>query len=564
MKSLLNRGISHLEQIQREILDNSVNTNIAELSKLFIDYYGEDRVDIEQTSDNLAIFSERVNDTLYCLNKVIEDCDDNIGHLEFIIKFFTIAEIKNRIEGPNFHFGMYGNDARNNLMTMFFVYHRFIEHLFEDKEPVDDIKNIENYPFIKLNMVRAYSVYVSNSEYERYYNILVRYKYFIKSLFKLVLRKLDLYEKYSKGEFPTKLEDESVDIPVGRDGWSEGCVSEIYDILFWHKYYLSSGSIRIVADNIISYIKGANMRNATFDTTYIVHFPTVRISNGKTGMDLKDIYARFIIDSNRVLKDKQIVRSSLTLSEYKYGYQHSHCSSGQFSFGSLCFGSGPISITISKIGNNQRFAVIPLFLYRIFLFEFDQYLQVESLKGGPYKYLDTVLNGERLTKKIHNLEELRTISCETSMNNTRVKKIQDVIKNNLNIFEYYVQDNVIFLNESIISFFIKINYLAKNVLTSSFDIKYGINNANKTLYIPNSSSASLTNSDINRIQSEIVLVFKDQNIYKKILNSNIDNNSMFYGLPLQYYVMSYSYLMQLINFTKINDTCLKNKLQQVL
>ena len=564
MKSLLNEGISHLEQIQREILDNSVNTNIAELSKLFIDYYGEDRVDIKRTSDNLAIFSERVNDTLYCLNKVIEDCDDNIGHLEFIIKFFTIANVKNRIEGPSFHFGMYGNDARNNLMTMFFVYHRFIEHLFEDKEPVDDIKNIENYPFIKLNKVQAYSIFVSNSEYERYYNILVRYKYFIKSLFKLVLRKLDLYEKYSKGEFPTKLEDESVDIPVGRDYWDTNCISEIYDVLFYHKYYLSSGSIRIVADNIINYIKGAGMHNATFETTYIVHFPTVRISNGKTGMDLKDIYARFIIDSNRVLKDKQIVRSSLTSSEYEYGYQHSHCSSGQFSFGSLCFGSGPISITISKIGNNQRFAVIPLFLYRIFLFEFDQYLQVESLIGGPYKYLDTVLNSERLTKKIHNLEELRTISCETSMNNTRVKKIQDAIRNNLNIFEYYVQDNVIFLNESIISFFIKINYLAKNVLTSSFDIKYCINNANKTLYIPKSSSAYLTNSDINRIQSETVLVFKDQNIYKKILNSNVDNGNVFYGLPLQYYAMSYSYLMQLINFTKINDTCLKNKLQQVL
>ena len=106
--------------------------------------------------------------------------------------------------------------------------------------------------------------------------------------------------------------------------------------------------------------------------------------------------------------------------------------------------------------------------------------------------------------------------------------------------------------------------MAKNVLTSSFDIKYCINNANKTLYIPKSSSAYLTNSDINRIQSETVLVFKDQNIYKKILNSNVDNGNVFYGLPLQYYAMSYSYLMQLINFTKINYTCLKNKLQQVL
>ena len=564
MKSLLNAGISHLEQIQRDILDSSVNTNIAELSKLFIDYYGEDRVDIKQNSNALTIFSERVNDTLYCLNRVVEDCGDNIGRLEFIIKFFTIAEVKNRIEGPDFHFGMYGNDARNNLMTMFFVYHRFIEHLFEDKEPVDTIENIRNYPFIKLNKVRSYSMTVNNSEYEKYYNILVRHKYFIKSLFKLVIRKVDLYVKFVKGEFPTYLEDESIDIPVGRNGWSDDCISKIYDVLFYSRYYLSTGSVSNIADNIINYIKGSNIRNANFDTTYLVHFPTVRISNGKTGMDLKDIYARFIVDSNRVLKDKQIIRSSLTLNEYKQYYQHSHCSAGRFEFGSLCFGSGPISLTISKIGNNQRFDVIPLFLYRIFLFEFDQYLQVESLTGGPYKYLDTVLNCERLTKKIHNLEELRTTSCETSMNNTKVKKIQDAIRNNLNIFEYYVQDNVIFLNESIISFFIKINYLAKNVLTSSFDIKYGINNANKTLYIPNSSSAYLTNSDINRIQSEIVLVFKDQNIYKKILNSNMDHDSVFYGLPLEYYVMSYSYLMQLINFTKINDTCLTNKLQQVL
>ena len=423
MKSLLNECISHLEQIQRDILDSSANTNIAELSKLFIDYYGEDRVDIKQNSNALTIFSERVNDTLYCLNRVVEDCGDNIGRLEFIIKFFTIAEVKNRIEGPDFHFGMYGNDARNNLMTMFFVYHRFIEHLFEDKEPVDTIENIRNYPFIKLNKVRSYSMTVNNSEYEKYYNILVRHKYFIKSLFKLVIRKVDLYGKCVKGEFPTQLEDESIDIPVGRNGWSNDCISKIYDVLFYSRYYLSTGSVSNIADNIINYIKGSNIRNANFDTTYLVHFPTVRISNGKTGMDLKDIYARFIVDSNRVLKDKQIIRSSLTLNEYKQYYQHSHCSAGRFEFGSLCFGSGPISVTISKIGNNQRFDVIPLFLYRIFLFEFDQYLQVESLTGGPYKYLDTVLNGERLTKKIHNLEELRTVSCETSMNNIKIKRI---------------------------------------------------------------------------------------------------------------------------------------------
>jgi len=564
MKSLLNEGIAHLEQIQRDILDNSVNTNITELSKLFVDYYGEDRVDIKRTSNNLFIFSERVNDTLYCLNKVIEDCGDNVGRLEFIIKFFTIANVKNRIEGPDFHFGMYGNDARNNLMTMFFVYHRFIEHLFEDKEPVDVISNIENYPFIKLSKVRSYSIYVSNSEYERYYNILVRHKYFVKSLFKLVIRKLDLYEKYSKGEFPTQLEDESVDIPVGRDGWDVDCVSEIYNVLFWSKYYLSTGSVKVIADNIFNYIKGSSMRDANFDTTYIVHFPTVRISNGKTGMDLKDIYARFIIDSNRVLKDKQIVRSTLTMSEYKHGYQHSHCSSGRFEFGGLCFGSGPISITISKIGNNQRFDIIPLFLYRIFLFEFDQYLQVESLVGGPYKHLDTVLNSERLVKKVHNLEELRTVSCETIMDSIKVRKLQDTIRNNLNIFEYYVNDNIIFLNETIISFFLKINYLAKNILISPFEIKYNINNVDKSLYIPSSSLSCLTTRDIQNIQSEVALVFKDQNIYKKIANSNTDANNVFYGLPLQYYTMSYAYLMQLINFTKINDTCLKNKLQQTL
>jgi len=84
------------------------------------------------------------------------------------------------------------------------------------------------------------------------------------------------------------------------------------------------------------------------------------------------------------------------------------------------------------------------------------------------------------------------------------------------------------------------------------------------LYIPSSSLSCLTTRDIQNIQSEVALVFKDQNIYKKIANSNTDANNVFYGLPLQYYTMSYAYLMQLINFTKINDTCLKNKLQQTL
>lgn len=559
MKSLLNEGITHLEQIQRDILDNSVNANITELSKLFIDYYGEERVDIIRNSSD---FPERVNDTLYCLNKVVEDCGDDVGHLEFTIKFFTIADVKNRIQGPDFHFGMYSNDAKNNLMTMFFVYHRFIEHLFEDKEPVDTISNIKNYPFIRLDKVRAYDMFVSNSEYQRYYDILVRHKHFIKSLFKLVLRKIDIYNiEYAKGE---PILYEHIYFPVGRDGWDTNCVSEIYNVLFWSKYYLGADSIVGVVHRIFKHIQDSSINDVKFNTTYLVHFPTVRISNGKTGMDLKDIYARFVVKNNRVLVGKEIMRSTLTIDEYKNNYQHSHCNAGKFEFGGLCFGSGPISLTISKIGNNQRFDVIPLFLYRIFLFEFDQYLQVESIIGGPYRYLDTVLKSEKSVTKIHNLEELRTVSCAINMDNTKVTKLQKAIQNNLNIFDYYVSDNTIFLNENIISFFIKMNYLAKNVLISPLEIKYNIDNVDKSLYIPNPSVSYPSILDIQKIQSQVALVFKGQNIYKKITNANVDADNIFYGLPLQYYAMSYSYLMQLINFTKINDTCLKNKLQQVL
>ena len=95
------------------------------------------------------------------------------------------------------------------------------------------------------------------------------------------------------------------------------------------------------------------------------------------------------------------------------------------------------------------------------------------------------------------------------------------------------------------------------------EIKYNINNVNNSLYIPGSSSFYINSSEIQNIQSEVALVFKDQHIYKKIV-SNVEIDNIFYGLPLQYYTMSYAYLMQLINFTKINDTCLKNKLQPAL
>lgn len=145
----------------------------------------------------------------------------------------------------------------------------------------------------------------------------------------------------------------------------------------------------------------------------LVYFPEITIANGHNSMKLLDCYVRFIIDNNRKLIDKEFIRSTVTLPEYVRSYQHSHVNVGCFYFGNFCFGSGPISLTISKLNvSTSRYDIIPIYLYKLFLYEFDKYLEVESLRGGPYKFMDEVLKDSYAQEPVIELKALHDLETD--------------------------------------------------------------------------------------------------------------------------------------------------------
>ena len=134
-----------------------------------------------------------------------------------------------------------------------------------------------------------------------------------------------------------------------------------------------------------------------------LYFPYKRISNVREEyLDLYDIYIDVQFTNFGKIKSFDLLRSTVSCKEYISKYAHSHCSSGVFKFGNLCLGDGPLVTTLFKLKalhdiieenpiefekNVEKYKV----LLKLFSFELDKYLEVESIAGGPYILMSKVL-----------------------------------------------------------------------------------------------------------------------------------------------------------------------------
>lgn len=123
----------------------------------------------------------------------------------------------------------------------------------------------------------------------------------------------------------------------------------------------------------------------------LVWFPQVKVTNEHNkSVDIQDLYAKVKINTEGQLIGKfYLNRATYPLSHMMAGYMHSHIpgiNTHNFSeFLTPCTGDGPINATIG--GLNREFDED---IWQLFCSELEDFTQVESLVGVPYRKLESI------------------------------------------------------------------------------------------------------------------------------------------------------------------------------
>ena len=186
--------------------------------------------------------------------------------------------------------------------------------------------------------------------------------------------------------------------------------TNLSEIVEWGEEIFGEGNIDVqIDDNLIPNYKDTDYLISEYDT-FIYTFATIYIYfSEKTVVNenndrhkIYDGYIRFTIKPNMTLYSNPVfTRSSLTIRELKARYIFSHCpsmslaslinlsNSGNTTFLSCCFGTGPIKTSMSRLYLNSTETN-----WKLFFNDLNNYFEVESLEGGPYIYMSRVSNPE--------------------------------------------------------------------------------------------------------------------------------------------------------------------------
>ena len=121
----------------------------------------------------------------------------------------------------------------------------------------------------------------------------------------------------------------------------------------------------------------------------LVHFPHVKVTNENDRfVNINHLWAKVKVMYDGTLNGGfTLNRSEYTLLHIRSNYLHSHVSSiptNDFTqFQSPCTGNGPINGTITALNMNYDEDT-----WNMFCLELSKYVTVESIAGGPYRYLE--------------------------------------------------------------------------------------------------------------------------------------------------------------------------------
>jgi hypothetical protein len=158
-----------------------------------------------------------------------------------------------------------------------------------------------------------------------------------------------------------------------------------------------------------------------------IHFPEVIITSsaGKKTQILKDIFIRlsFVSRSGKVkLYLVEFMRTTFTYAQIKAGYSHSHVSGGINAWStSVCQGNTPLKKAYSLL--NMEYTEKD---YTDFLYLLNNWMEWESVEGGPYRKMEDVKDVftdstnigilDEMTCKINLTKYLQNFDIKVSLN----------------------------------------------------------------------------------------------------------------------------------------------------
>lgn len=126
---------------------------------------------------------------------------------------------------------------------------------------------------------------------------------------------------------------------------------------------------------------GSNSLGSTAVERLVIHFPTVRITNGRQHHTIKELFV--VINLNyrfSITSGIKCFRALKTVREYKCSYNHSHAKKTNNELAHFCLGSTPLDSLMVDL-STRTFNELQ---FDLLLQQLPDYLAWESLDGGPY------------------------------------------------------------------------------------------------------------------------------------------------------------------------------------
>lgn len=291
-----------------------------------------------------------------------------------------------------------------------------------------------------------------------------------------------------------------------------------------------------------------------------IHFPEITVTNEYLeSTTINDLYTRIRINADgKIYAYLEMLRATYTDIEILAGYKHSHLpkiysEDDLYEWTNPCLGSGPIGTTIATLRNTSLSKDYLLSMYKLLCRELDEYVKVESLRGGPYIKLSSIYNNyNNNTKDINSaLDKIFIPQSPTVCTNILLKLI---IENN-DLFPIIFRDGEYKFGLSNTDIIIKASALFIGYLNKQDDPKSILNKLEdrgvliKATFdsLGDIASYSAQNSNMLNISCDDLLDFKGEKIPLTINKYDATAVRYFYIVHPNYISSVYNEILFYIN-----------------
>jgi len=143
----------------------------------------------------------------------------------------------------------------------------------------------------------------------------------------------------------------------------------------------------------------ANTLSFGFVPAFVIKFNDIEIENNDSSHKIKNLLVKFELklkDNELIIDDIKGVRLTVDHLEYANNYSHSHLPTGTIgSYSDFCLGESSLRQSKMIFNANRNIPNFKLFLYNI-----EEYVKWESLDGGPYIKIKSLLPRKKVIGNI--------------------------------------------------------------------------------------------------------------------------------------------------------------------